>query len=244
MCAERLPDDYCIQCGSLITRERCGKDSRKYCGKPCYFAAIREGKQRFKGRIQDQWAALVDWSYEWDADRRSCERAIQSHSACICCGKKNANSGYSFCSRECLVSWRGERICKKCNAVFTDASWCATTCTQCKKLAQKECRRRNGSSKFRSRARKYGVSYESFSRVSIYSRDKWTCQLCGRKCLLRWTVNKRTKSPNCRSPTIDHIVPLSRGGAHLPDNVQLACFECNAKKGNAKIGQLRLAGCS
>jgi len=244
MCVKRLPDDYCIQCGNLITRKRSGKDSRKYCGKPCYFAAIREGKQRFKGRVQDQWAALVDWSYKWDADRRSCKRAIITHRQCICCGKATADSGHSFCSRECMIGWKGERICKKCGEVFGNASWCATTCRRCRQLFKKECRRKNGRSHFRSRARKYGVPYESFTRGSIYSRDKWTCQLCGRKCLLSWTVNKWTKIPHSRSPTIDHIIPLSRGGPHSPDNVQLACFECNWKKRDTKMGQLRLVGCS
>lgn len=32
-------------------------------------------------------------------------------------------------------------------------------------------------------------------------------------------------------PTIDHIVPLSKGGPHLWSNVQVACAECNIAKG-------------
>jgi 5-methylcytosine-specific restriction endonuclease McrA len=33
------------------------------------------------------------------------------------------------------------------------------------------------------------------------------------------------------SPTIDHILPLARGGTHEPSNVQAAHFGCNAAKG-------------
>jgi 5-methylcytosine-specific restriction endonuclease McrA len=31
---------------------------------------------------------------------------------------------------------------------------------------------------------------------------------------------------------IDHVVPLSRGGADAADNLCCACFSCNARKGN------------
>lgn len=31
--------------------------------------------------------------------------------------------------------------------------------------------------------------------------------------------------------TIDHVLPLSQGGAHTPDNMALACFHCNRRKG-------------
>jgi len=31
-------------------------------------------------------------------------------------------------------------------------------------------------------------------------------------------------------PTIDHIVPLNRGGQHVRDNVQALCMSCNSRK--------------
>lgn len=39
---------------------------------------------------------------------------------------------------------------------------------------------------------------------------------------LRW--------PDLLAPTIDHVVPLSRGGEDTLSNVQLACFICNLVK--------------
>ena len=34
--------------------------------------------------------------------------------------------------------------------------------------------------------------------------------------------------------TIDHIVPISKGGMHSPKNMQLAHASCNSAKGNTK----------
>lgn len=31
--------------------------------------------------------------------------------------------------------------------------------------------------------------------------------------------------------TVDHVVPLARGGPHTADNLQALCFSCNASKG-------------
>ena len=33
------------------------------------------------------------------------------------------------------------------------------------------------------------------------------------------------------APTVDHVVPLARGGAHSVDNLVAACGTCNARKG-------------
>jgi 5-methylcytosine-specific restriction endonuclease McrA len=35
-----------------------------------------------------------------------------------------------------------------------------------------------------------------------------------------------------RSSGFDHVVPLSKGGGHGPENIVVCCFECNTKKNN------------
>lgn len=68
---------------------------------------------------------------------------------------------------------------------------------------------------------------------ALYDRDGGRCQLCGGLCdyddfILRDGV---TVVGNLY-PSIDHVVPLSRGGSHTWDNVQLAHKGCNCIKYN------------
>jgi 5-methylcytosine-specific restriction endonuclease McrA len=38
--------------------------------------------------------------------------------------------------------------------------------------------------------------------------------------------------PDLGAPTIDHIVPMAKGGDDTKINVQLAHFSCNSRKGH------------
>lgn len=86
------------------------------------------------------------------------------------------------------------------------------------------------------KALKRGNSHESYTGNYIFERDGWICQLCGQK------INKRLKYPNPRSGSIDHIVPLSKGGNDSPMNVQATHLRCNVGKNAINKGQLRLFG--
>ena len=85
-------------------------------------------------------------------------------------------------------------------------------------------------------ALKLGNRHEHYSEIDIYERDGWRCQLCGRK------INRRLKHPHPYSKSIDHIVPLSKGGEDAPINVQAAHLRCNISKSTGNGGQLRFIG--
>jgi 5-methylcytosine-specific restriction endonuclease McrA len=88
------------------------------------------------------------------------------------------------------------------------------------------------------RARKRGAFVANVSRLAIFERDGWVCQLC------KEPLDREAQAPAPLSPTIDHIVPLAVGGTHEPRNVQAAHFICNSVKGHRGHGsdQLRLVG--
>ena len=66
---------------------------------------------------------------------------------------------------------------------------------------------------------------EHVNRREVFDRDEWRCQVC------KEPVDQTLRWPDPLSATLDHVVPLSRGGRHAPDNVQLAHFICNVRKG-------------
>lgn len=78
--------------------------------------------------------------------------------------------------------------------------------------------------KDRRRALERAAYVAPVSRPQVYARDGWTCQLCQRP------VPRTEVVPHPQAPTLDHIIPLSRGGTHEPANVQLAHYLCNSIK--------------
>ena len=86
------------------------------------------------------------------------------------------------------------------------------------------------------RASKRGVKHEAYATNYIFERDNWVCQICGRK------INRKLKYPNPRSGSIDHIVPLSKGGNDSPINIQATHLRCNLGKYARNKGQLRIFG--
>lgn len=63
------------------------------------------------------------------------------------------------------------------------------------------------------------------TRIEVYNRDHGICGICGGPV-------------DPENITVDHIVPLSRGGKNEMDNYQLACDKCNKLKSNYKDEEL------
>ena len=55
------------------------------------------------------------------------------------------------------------------------------------------------------------------TRKAVLARDSWTCQYCG------------SRKPGL---TVDHVVPRSRGGKSVWENIVASCASCNRRKGN------------
>ena len=77
-------------------------------------------------------------------------------------------------------------------------------------------------SKRRRRAYRRG---DRIDRYEVFEYHGWVCNICGSK------IDKTLKFPNKRAATLDHIIPLSRGGRHVWENVAPAHADCNEKKG-------------
>lgn len=67
-----------------------------------------------------------------------------------------------------------------------------------------------------------------WSRQAVFQRDNYTCGYCG-ICL---GEKQRNKSLSRSDFTIDHVLPVSRGGKNSWTNTVCACAVCNQRKSN------------
>jgi 5-methylcytosine-specific restriction endonuclease McrA len=63
------------------------------------------------------------------------------------------------------------------------------------------------------------------SRRALFARDGWRCVYCG-------TATGRL--------TLDHVVPRSRGGDSVWENVVTSCAPCNLRKGNRLLHEIQM----
>ena len=61
------------------------------------------------------------------------------------------------------------------------------------------------------------IVQRKISRRALFARDGWRCVYCG-------TTSGRL--------TLDHVVPRSKGGESVWENVVTSCAPCNLRKGN------------
>lgn len=133
-----------------------------------------------------------------------------------------------YCSDMCRTTPR------TCNVYIVDCEMCGKVATlrkpgrfcsmRCKNAAKRDPRSR------RNRGLVVGPL-----RAAIFQRDGWRCHLCGESITTREFRNR----PG--DPTIDHLVPRSKGGTNDPANLAAAHNVCNQRRGNKGAVQLRLA---
>ncbi len=75
------------------------------------------------------------------------------------------------------------------------------------------------------------AEFERNRKRILVSED--VCAICGKK------VDKKLKYPNLLCATVDHIIPVSKGG-HPSDisNLQLAHFQCNRQKSDKLLDEV------
>jgi endogenous inhibitor of DNA gyrase (YacG/DUF329 family) len=210
---------FCIICGTSFIAEGKGFH-RIYCSHKC---ASREEHNKRNERRKDN-APMCD---------------------CPQCGKAFQNyRGRTYCSHECYIESKRPLIrvskCPICGQEISQRGYKRKYCSPgCSIKAQEKVYRRN--SLTRRALRVTNGKVETINPKEIFERDGWRCQLCGKKLSKKLYKTKGTKR-HANAPSLDHIIPLSRGGQHTKVNVQCACYLCNCKKGNSELGQLRLFG--
>ena len=150
--------------------------------------------------------------------RERSKENIFNYKVNICCPACGNNEKRP--SKECVV----------CGAFFLQYSPQHLMCKAChyktkraKKRVQKRLRE--------ARATHNGKADYSVTLNKLIERDNYICQLCGGRVDESDYVYKGDAFiAGNNYPSIDHIKPLSKGGVHQWDNVQLAHRICNSIK--------------
>lgn len=191
----------------------CPKDARQiYCSKSCKVSAC---VARHPGRyVYARKVSAVRFAY------------------CVHCGcafMGNGNACSAKCSRDhwLLAAHReAARVlcCEECTLTFCPLYGHGHTrlCNTCRDGLATEQRR---TARLRRKALQRAASVESVSPRKVFERCAWTCCNCRMPTPqhLRGTLDPQ-------APELDHIHPLSKGGAHSYANTQLLCRLCNSLK--------------
>ena len=79
----------------------------------------------------------------------------------------------------------------------------------------------------RRRALKYGVAFdETITRSSVFEKNEGKCYLCK----IETHLERKAIGYEPNLSTVDHIIPISKGGSHTWESVRNCCLKCNITK--------------
>lgn len=110
-------------------------------------------------------------------------------------------------------------VCVVCGADYVAGPRQRKCCsTECATVAKEQRRDR--------RLRQIAAtSIESFTRAEVFERDNWVCHICGDP------IQRSAKWPSPFSASLDHVIPIARGGEHTRANTAASHLRCNVSKG-------------
>lgn len=166
--------------------------------------------------------------------RHATDRAVAVKCECVMCGNAFERSRYNRSRQTCSPE------CRKDAIVMRQSEMVDGTCARCGEEFRRRIQKRHKETSGRycsawcqkrdkdvgnSRANRKAMRDRVAARLSeIAERDNWICQLCG------MPIDQAIVGPHPRCASIDHKLPLSRGGTNHDDNLQLAHLGCNARK--------------
>ena len=156
-------------------------------------------------------------------DRQSFEKEQRKVLRLVEQRKKGTQIAFKFCA-DCgsIISFNGkQRLCDNCRKTHQKH--------EKNKYSAEQSRRAD----IKRRARMRKVKHDrGLTKEKLYERDNGICYLCGRVC--DWNDGKWENGifkVGKTYPTVEHLIPIIKGGDDTWDNVKLACFSCNSKKG-------------
>lgn len=227
----------CHTCGGYFI----GNNNNKYCSKECKSKKIIENKKEYNHVCEqcnnEYTNKLSNSKYcSYECRCKSYKKPTYNKMCEQCNNEYVTNTKNSrFCSISCVADYNRKYPlikCEYCSNHFVNSDvrkkrkFCSFNCYLSAIGVSKNNTKRYYNNTHIVRAKKYNVKYEYIDIENIFNSDKWICKICGS------TVDKFKPYPHPLSASLDHIIPLSKGGTHTIDNVQLSHLKCNLQKSN------------
>lgn len=118
--------------------------------------------------------------------------------------------------------------CAVCGNITIRPKYCSDACFR---------KAQNHRSEINKRAKlKHAYTGENISLHELFIRDNGVCYLCGGEC--KWSDYVQRGDAFIAGndyPSVDHVIPLTKGGLHAWNNVRLAHRHCNTIKSDKLI---------
>ena len=246
----RMKVYICQICGKEFTGRK-----KKYCSQDCSDEARRiRNRERWR-EANPGWDNGANKVCEW-CGKEFTVPARNAHIARFCSDEcRDRDKGHMSWEEhlEELEQQRQERLekleeereqqlsnlkCVECGSIFKGTSLHQKICShECRRVRRNKQQRLNKDK----RINDDNNIDKDISLETLYERDKGICYICGGKCDFNdnYGVNGYFTA-GLNYPSIDHIIPLARGGMHAWDNVKLAHHHCNSTKSDILPSELGL----
>jgi hypothetical protein len=233
MAIQSLQVRTCQRCGTAVCR------MRRLCLE-CYRERRRHSHRRVEKRCVQCGAPFMAPTHTKRPNNfcsTSCATKTQKPrrlATCPRCGVEfwpwaNGKRARKFCSRQCSIPPKKAKLPSVRIPVPREqrqCRWCAAPFLVSANKERKYCSKRHQLIA-KSRRRKAiirNIGGELPSIWAIYERDKGRCWICRKK------VPRTAVWPDRRCASLDHVIPITKGGRDEATNVRLAHVGCNSKR--------------
>jgi HNH endonuclease len=234
-----FPDLKCKRCGESFTPKREGRVGKtpEFCSKSCAKRSWGDDHATITAECRTCEKAYLVALSPLNSGVYCSEECRDQPVPCKHCGQHyiKADIQQRYCSDACQAEAqrRATKIARSAKGLRLTAPFIELKCVECGKAHQAnilldrmycsdKCARRVVKRNRRARLRSAFVEHVFLDH--LLERDGGICQLC------MLPVDRDAVVPEVMAPTVDHIIPLAKGGEHSNANCQLAHFLCNSLK--------------